>query len=90
MWYDGGCGGDGVDTAGGSSSGKMGRVGVLLESSRVVLQLLMVFGKVGLLVVVKLMLLLRMVVVVTFIVEVELLVVFPVVVGNLSPEVIST
>ena len=52
MWCDGGCGGDDVDTAGGSSSGKMGRVGVLLESSRVVLQLLMVFGKVGLLVVV--------------------------------------
>ena len=45
---DGGCGGDGVDTAGGSSGGKMGRVGVLLESVRVVLPLLMVFGKVGL------------------------------------------
>ena len=41
------CSGDGGDTAGGSLSGKIGRVGVLLESSRVVLMLLTVFGKVG-------------------------------------------
>ena len=44
---DGDCSGFGVDTAGGGGSGKIGRIGDLLESSRLVLLLLIVFGKVG-------------------------------------------